>query len=271
VKKAGAFVSGEETGLIMALEGKRAAPRPRPPFPARSGLWEKPTNINNVETLANIPVIISNGPEDFASVGTATSKGTKVVTLTGKVRSSGLLEVPMGTTLREIVCDMGGGVPDGRELKGVQIGGPAGGCLPESSLNLPLDYEAIQEAGAIMGSGGLVVMDDSNCTVDLTRLLMEFSQRESCGKCVSCRIGTRKMVDILERIAEGGGEADDPKELERVADVLRTASLCGLGQGAANPVLTALRYFGDEFQEHVEQRRCGAGVCDGLQAAGPIH
>ncbi|MFQ5810464.1 MAG: NAD(P)H-dependent oxidoreductase subunit E, partial [Armatimonadota bacterium] len=203
VEKAGAFVSGEETGLIMALEGKRAAPRPRPPFPARSGLWEKPTNINNVETLANVPVIIRDGPEAFAAVGTATSTGTKIVSLTGRVRNSGLVEAPMGTTLREIVCDIGGGVADGRELKGVQIGGPAGGCLPESALDLPLDYEAIQEAGAIMGSGGIVVLDGGTCTVDLVRLLAEFSQRESCGKCVPCRIGTRKMLDILGRIAEG--------------------------------------------------------------------
>ena len=265
VAQAGAFVSGEETGLIMALEGGRASPRPRPPFPAESGLGDKPTSINNVETLANVPIILNDGPEAYASVGTATSTGTKIVTLTGRVQNAGLVEVPMGTTLREIIYEIGGGVADGRELKGVQIGGPAGGCLPESSLDLPLDYEPIQEAGAIMGSGGIIVLDETNCIVDLAHLLAAFSQRESCGKCVPCRIGTKKMADILARIAEGDGEQEDLSELERVADVVRTASLCGLGQGSANPILTALRYFGDEFEEHIQEKRCRAGVCGGTR------
>ena len=245
---AGAFVCGEETALIASIEGKRGMPRPRPPFPANSGLWNQPTNINNVETLANIPVIIAEGADWYKQLGTKNGSGTKIFALAGKVKNTGLVEVPMGTTLREIVFDIGGGVPGRSGFKAAQMGGPSGGCVPEEHLDLPIDYESVQAVGAIMGSGGLIVMDNDTSMVDISRYFMEFVQEESCGKCVPCRVGTRKMLDILTRITKGEGVRSDVEDLKEMANVTQSASLCGLGQTAPNPVLSTIRYFMNEYE-----------------------
>ncbi|HKM39894.1 MAG TPA: NADH-quinone oxidoreductase subunit NuoF [bacterium] len=261
---AGAFVCGEETALMASIMGQRGMPWPRPPFPANSGLWGKPTNINNVETWANIPDILLRGADWFASMGTEKCKGTKVFALTGNVQNTGLLEVPMGITMREIIYDIGGGVPGGRKFKAVQIGGPSGGCLPESQLDLPVDYESLTGAGAIMGSGGLVVMDDSNCIVDVARFFLNFTRAESCGKCTPCREGIMRMLEILDRISAGEGKMEDLDLLERTARIIQDTALCGLGQTAPNPILSTLRYFRDEYEAHIKEKRCPAGVCTAL-------
>jgi NADH:ubiquinone oxidoreductase subunit F (NADH-binding)/(2Fe-2S) ferredoxin len=270
---AGAFVCGEETALIHSLEGRRGMPRPRPPYPTARGLFEKPTVLHNVETLANVPAIVARGPAWFASVGTAASKGTKVFSLSGKVVRTGLVEVPLGTPLGRIVLDIGGGVPGGKTLKAVQVGGPSGGCLPASQLAVAADYESLRDLGAVMGSGGLVVVDEDTCMVDLARFFMDFIQRESCGKCIPCREGTRRMLEILQRITRSRGTEKGLDALERfhgvmylnrLAEVIKDASLCGLGQAAANPVLSTLRWFRDEYEAHVYERRCPAGVCTEL-------
>ncbi len=246
---AGAFVCGEETALIASIEGKRGMPRPRPPFPANSGLWGKPTNINNVETLANVPVIIAEGAEWYKQFGTKNGAGTKIFALAGKVKNTGLVEVPMGTTLREIIFDIGGGVPGRHGFKAAQMGGPSGGCVPEQHLDLAIDYESVKDVGAIMGSGGLIVMDNDTSMVGISKYFMEFVQEESCGKCVPCRVGTKKMLDILTRITKGGGCKSDIEDLKKMAYVTQTASLCGLGQTAPNPVLSTIRYFINEYEE----------------------
>ena len=261
---AGAFVCGEETALVASLEGRRGMPRLRPPYPAERGFRGRPTVINNVETLACVPWILRHGPEAFAAMGTESSKGTKVFALAGKVRHGGLIEVPMGATIREIVEDLGGGVPGGRRLKAVQLGGPSGGCLPASLGDTPVDYEALRRSGAIMGSGGLVVLDDRDCMVDIARFFLRFTCDESCGKCTFCRIGTRRMLEILERLCEGRGREEDLANLEELADRVSRTSLCGLGQTAPNPVLTSLRYFREEFEAHVRDGRCPAGRCAAL-------
>jgi len=261
---AGAFVCGEETALIASIEGKRGMPRLRPPFPAISGLYGKPTNINNVETLANIPWIITNGAESYASFGTEKSKGTKVFALAGKIQRGGLVEVPMGMSLREVILGIGGGVTGKHEFKAVQMGGPSGGCIPSSLLDTPVDYDSINQTGAIMGSGGMVVMDDTICMVDIARFFLNFTQNESCGKCTFCRIGTRRMLEILERIVSGHGVDEDIELLEKLAQSVQKTSLCGLGQTAPNPVLTTLRYFRDEYEAHIKQRRCPAKACKEL-------
>jgi len=261
---AGAFVCGEETALIASIEGRRGMPRPRPPFPAQSGLWGRPTCINNVETLANVPYIFLEGADEYVKTGTEKSKGTKIFALAGEINNTGLVEVPMGTTLREVVFDIGGGVAEGRRFKAVQIGGPSGGCIPERYLDLPIDYDSLKGAGAIMGSGGMVVMDDNTCMVDIARFFLEFVQDESCGKCVPCRIGTKRMVEILMRITQGEGEAEDIEWLEELARMIKDASLCGLGQTAPNPVLSTLRYFRDECEAHIRDKKCPARVCRDL-------
>ncbi|MBN1489602.1 MAG: NADH-quinone oxidoreductase subunit NuoF [Phycisphaerae bacterium] len=270
---AGAFVCGEETALIHSIEGKRGMPRPRPPFPAVRGLFDRPTIINNVETLANLPAVLGMGAEAFARMGTATSKGTKVFALSGKITRTGLVEVEMGTTVRKIVFDIGGGIPNGKRYKAVQIGGPSGGCIPEQHLDIDVDYESLKTVGAMMGSGGLVVMDEDTCMVDVARFFMDFIQRESCGKCIPCREGTRRMLDALDRITRGRRheKAFDALErfqsimgLPRLAQVIRDTSLCGLGQTAPNPVLSTLRWFRDEYEAHIYERRCPAGVCPEL-------
>ncbi len=263
-KGAGAFVCGEETALIASIEGKRGMPRPRPPFPANEGLWGMPTNINNVETLAAIPWIIARGGEAYAAVGTEKSKGTKVFCLAGKVRRSGLAEVPMGYTLRQVIFDVGGGVQEGKEFKAVQMGGPSGGCLPAALLDTLVDYEAITATGAIMGSGGMIVADSSTCMVDLARYFLSFTQEESCGKCVPCRIGTKRMLEILTRICAGEGEAEDLERLEVLAADIKAGSLCALGGTAPNPVLTTMKYFREEYEDHILRHRCAAGVCPAL-------
>ncbi len=261
---AGAFVCGEETALIASIEGRRGEPRPRPPYPATSGLWGKPTLINNVETYANVRHILLHGPDAFAAVGTEKSKGTKVFALAGKIRNTGLVEVPMGITLRELLFDIGGGVPAGREFKAVQIGGPSGGCLPASLLDVPVDYDSLTQHGAIMGSGGVIVLDDAACMVNMARFFLEFTADESCGKCVPCRVGTQMMLRILDRIVAGEGTDDDLARLAEIGDMMKKASLCGLGQTAANPVLSTLRYFADEYHAHIRDRSCPAGVCPNL-------
>jgi NADH-quinone oxidoreductase subunit F len=261
---AGAFVCGEETALIASLEGRRGMPRLRPPFPAQSGLHGKPTCINNVETLACVPWIVRNGAEAFASLGTPTSKGTKVFALAGKINRGGLIEVPMGITIREIVEDIGGGIKGGRPFKAVQMGGPSGGCVPASLADTPIDYEALTKTGAIMGSGGMVVLDDRDCMVDIARFFLQFTQAESCGKCTFCRIGTKRMLEILDRLCEGRGRPTDLEELADLADRVKRTSLCGLGQTAPNPVLTTLRYFRDEYEAHLREKRCPAGKCAAL-------
>lgn len=261
---AGAFVCGEETALMASIEGRRGMPRVRPPYPAQSGLWGKPSNINNVETFANVPVIILRGAEWFASMGTEKSKGTKVFALTGKVNNTGLVEVPMGITLREIIFDIGGGIVGGKKFKGVQIGGPSGGCIPAELIDTPVDYESLLEAGAMMGSGGLVVMDETTCMVDLARFFLNFTQAESCGKCTPCREGTKRMLEILTRICNGQGVPEDIETLERLGRVIKETALCGLGNTAPNPVLSTLRYFRHEYEAHIFEKRCPAHVCSAL-------
>lgn len=258
---AGAFVCGEETALIASLEGQRGMPRLKPPFPAEAGYWGKPTNINNVETYANVPWIMTRGGAAFAAMGSRTSKGTKVFALAGKIKYGGLIEVPMGLSLREVIFDIGGGIKLDRSFKAVQQGGPSGGCIPESLLDTPIDYESITATGAIMGSGGMVVMDESTCMVDVARYFLDFTQKESCGKCVPCRIGTKRMLEILERITEGQGRDGDIELLERLAVEIKDGSLCGLGNSAPNPVLTTLRYFRNEYEAHIYEKRCPAMAC----------
>lgn len=261
---AGAFVCGEETALMNSIEGKRGEPRPRPPFPAVKGLFGKPTLLNNVETYANIPNIILKGANWYKSIGTKTSTGTKVFALGGNITNVGLVEVPMGTTLREIVYDIGGGIPEGKKFKAAQMGGPSGGCVPAKYLDVPIDYDSLNEIGAMMGSGGLIVMDDSKCMVDIAKFFLEFTVDESCGKCPPCRIGTKRMLEILTRITEGKGKDGDIEKLERLASNIKKASLCGLGQTAPNPVLSTLKYFRDEYEAHIYHKKCPAGVCKAL-------
>ena len=261
---AGAFVCGEETALIASIEGKRGEPRPKPPFPASNGLWDCPTLINNVETYANIPAIILKGPEWFQQFGTEKSKGTKVFAIAGKVNNTGLAEVPMGTTLRELVYDVGGGIPGGKKFKAAQTGGPSGGCIPAQFIDTPLDYESLRKLGAIMGSGGLIIMDEDTCMVDVARFFLEFTQEESCGKCTPCRVGTRRMLEILTRITRGEGEDGDIEKLEALGKLIISTALCGLGQSAPNPVLSTIRYFRDEYEAHIYEKRCPAGVCQSL-------
>jgi NADP-reducing hydrogenase subunit HndC len=265
---AGAFVCGEETALMASIEGRRGMPRPRPPFPANQGLWDKPSVLNNVETYACIPQIILQGGSWFASIGTERSKGTKVFALTGDVTNVGLVEVPMGTTVREIIFDIGGGIPDGKKIKAAQLGGPSGGCLPENTLDTPIDFEEITKLGAIMGSGGLIVMDENSCMVDSARFFMEFCQEESCGKCTPCREGTKRMLEILTRICKGNGREGDIQLLEEMAPYVKDSALCGLGQTAPNPVLTTLRYFRNEYEEHILERTCHAGTCTAMVTYG---
>ena len=261
---AGAFVCGEETALMNSIEGKRGEPRPRPPFPAVKGLFGKPTILNNVETYANIAQIILKGAEWFASMGTERSKGTKVFALGGKINNSGLVEIPMGTTLREIIYDIGGGCPGGKAFKAVQTGGPSGGCLPASMLDTPIDYDNLIAAGSMMGSGGMIVMDEDNCMVDIARFFLDFTVDESCGKCTPCRVGTRRMLDILNRICDGKGEPGDIERLEELAANIKATALCGLGQTAPNPVLSTIRQFRSEYEAHIYEKRCPAGVCKNL-------
>ena len=261
---AGAFVCGEETALMASIEGRRGEPRPRPPFPSVSGLWGKPSNINNVETYANVPQIILRGPEWFASMGTERSKGTKTFAIAGDVVNTGLIEVPMGITLREIVYEVGGGIKDGKALKAIQSGGPMGGCLPASLIDLPVDYESLMQAGAMMGSGGMIIMDEDTCMVDIARFFMEFTQDESCGKCTPCRIGTRRILEILERICNGKGRDGDLELLDNLCRQIQETSLCGLGQGAPNPVVSILEHFRDEYKAHIYEKRCPAKVCRAL-------
>ncbi len=261
---AGAFVCGEETALMRSIEGKRGMPRPRPPFPALKGLWEKPTILNNVETLANIAQIILNGGAWYANVGTETSKGTKVFALSGDINNIGLVEVPMGTTLRKMIYDIGGGIPNKRKFKAVQLGGPSGGCVPEQHLDTPVDYEEIAKVGAIMGSGGAIVMDDNTCMVDMARFFMDFIQDESCGKCTPCREGTRRQLELLKKICNGQGEPRDLDELQNLSAVIKETALCGLGQTGPNPVLSTLRYFREEYEAHILEHRCPAKRCVAL-------
>jgi len=258
---AGAFVCGEETALIASVEGNRGTPRPRPPFPAESGLWNAPTLINNVETFANVAPIIRYGGDWFAGIGTEKSKGTKVFALAGRVTNTGLIEVPMGITLRDIVFKLGGGIPDGRNFKAVQTGGPSGGCVPEQYLDMAVDYESLASVGSIMGSGGMIIMDDTSCMVDVAKYFMDFCTSESCGKCVPCRVGTVHMLDVLQKIADGTAQKEDLALLERIAEVVKHTSLCGLGQTSPNPVFSTLRYFRDEYIDHIEHKHCGAAVC----------
>ncbi len=263
---AGAFVCGEETALLTSIEGKRGEPHPRPPFPAVKGLWGQPTIVNNVETYANIAQIILKGADWFSSMGTETSRGTKVFALGGKIKNTGLVEIPMGTTLREIVEEIGGGVPNGKKFKAAQTGGPSGGCLPASLIDTPIDYDNLIKAGSMMGSGGLIVMDEDTCMVDLAKFFLEFTVDESCGKCAPCRIGTVRLHEILEKITSGNGEMEDLDKLEELANFIKSASLCGLGQTAPNPVLSTLRFFRDEYIAHIVDKRCPAGVCKKLLA-----
>ncbi|OGI26548.1 MAG: NADH dehydrogenase [Candidatus Melainabacteria bacterium RIFOXYA12_FULL_32_12] len=261
---AGAFVCGEETALLASIEGERGMPRPRPPFPAIKGLWGQPTIINNVETYANIPVVILKGGEWFSKIGTETSKGTKVFALTGKINNSGLIEVPMGTTLREIVFDIGQGIRDGKQFKAVQTGGPSGGVIRANYLDTPIDYESLKELGSMMGSGGMIVMDEDDCMVDVSKFYLQFTVDESCGKCTPCRIGGRQILDILEKICSGTGTKDDIEKIKLIGQAEKSASLCGLGQTAPNPVLSTLHYFNDEYMEHIEQKKCRSGKCKKL-------
>ncbi|MGX7126711.1 NADH-quinone oxidoreductase subunit NuoF [Enterococcus viikkiensis] len=261
---AGAFVCGEETALLESIEGHRGEPRPRPPFPAVKGLFGKPTIVNNVETLANISQIIIKGPEWFASFGTEKSTGTKVFALGGKIQNTGLVEIPMGTTLREIVEDIGGGIPNGKQFKAAQTGGPSGGCISQVNYDVPIDYENLKEIGSMMGSGGLIVMDEDNCMVDIAKFFLEFTVEESCGKCVPCRVGTKRLLELLEKITMGNGTLEDLDKMEELCQHIQENSLCGLGQTAPNPVLSTLRYFKDEYLAHIQERRCPAGVCKNL-------
>jgi bidirectional [NiFe] hydrogenase diaphorase subunit len=264
---AGAFVCGEETALIASVEGKRGTPRPRPPYPAMEGLFGQPTLINNVETFANIAPIIRNGGEWYAQIGTEKSKGTKVFALAGRVENTGLVEVPMGISLREMVFEIGGGIPEGRQFKAVQTGGPSGGCLPSECLDMPVDYESLAKAGSIMGSGGMIVMDESSCMVDVAKYFMDFCMTESCGKCIPCRVGTYQMHRILTAISNMNATTQDMKMLEELCDLLKHTSLCGLGQSAPNPVVSTLRSFAEEYRAHIEDHKCPAGVCGAQQAA----
>lgn len=261
---AGAFVCGEETALMTSIESKRGEPRTRPPFPAVKGLWEKPTILNNVETYANIPVILLKGADWFNTIGTEKSKGTKVFAVGGKINNTGLVEIPMGTTLREVIYDIGGGIPKGKKFKAAQTGGPSGGCIPASHIDIPIDYDNLISLGSMMGSGGLIVMDEDNCMVDIAKFFLEFTVDESCGKCPPCRIGTKRMYEILDRITSGKGEEGDIEKLELLAESIHQGALCGLGQTAPNPVLSTLRYFRDEYEAHVKEHRCPAGVCKAL-------
>lgn len=263
-KGAGAFVSGEETSMMASIEGRRAFPQQKPPFPAQEGLWGMPTNINNVETWANVPLILNKGAEWYSKIGTKKSKGTKIFSLVGKINNTGLVEVPMGITLREIIFDIGGGIKDNKKFKAVQTGGPSGGCMPSDMLDLPIDFDTLTKAGSMMGSGGMIVMDEENCMVDVARYFLEFTQQESCGKCVPCRVGTRQLVEILTRITQGRGEEDDIVRLENLSKTIKAGSLCGLGQTAPNPVLTTLRYFRDEYEAHIKEKSCPAHVCKDL-------
>ena len=260
----GAFVCGEETALLASIEGGRGEPRPRPPFPAVKGLFGKPTLLNNVETYANIPQIILNGAEWFAAMGTEKSKGTKVFALGGKINNTGLVEVPMGTTLREIIYEIGGGIPQNKKFKAAQTGGPSGGCIPTSHLDIPIDYDNLVAIGSMMGSGGMIVMDEDNCMVDIAKFFLEFTVDESCGKCPPCRIGTRRMYEMLTEITEGRGKPGDIEKLERLAKNIKASALCGLGQTAPNPVLSTIRYFRNEYEAHINEKRCPAGVCKAL-------
>ena len=261
---AGAFVCGEETALIESLEGSRGMPRLKPPFPAQSGYWHKPSNINNVETFANVSWIMLNGGNAFSSMGTENSKGTKVFALTGKIKRGGLVEIPMGKTLRDVIFDIGGGIKNDKNFKAVQMGGPSGGCIPEELLDTVIDYKALSATGAIMGSGGMVVMDDSTCMVEMARFFLDFTAKESCGKCVHCRLGTKRMLEILTRITEGNGKEDDIELLEELCLAIKDGALCGLGQTAPNPVLTTLKYFKNEYIEHIHEKKCAAHECTAL-------
>jgi len=260
-KGAGAFVCGEETALIASIEGRRGMPQPRPPFPAVSGLLGKPTVIQNVETLGNLPLILRNGAKWYTQYGSETSKGTKTFALAGKITRTGLVEVPLGIKLKDVIYEIGGGVPGGKALKAVQTGGPSGGCIPAEKMDLPVDYETLTHAGSIMGSGGMIVLDEDTCMVDMARYFLSFTQAESCGKCAPCRVGTRAMLSILERIAAGEGQMVDLEKLQSIAQTVKDGSLCGLGQTAPNPVLTTLRYFRNEYEDHIRKRRCPAFVC----------
>ncbi len=261
---AGAFVCGEETALMHSIEGGRGEPKPKPPFPAVRGLFDKPTNINNVETLANIPQIILNGADWFTSIGTPKSTGTKVFALGGKINNTGLVEVPMGTKLRDIIYNIGGGIPNGKAFKAVQTGGPSGGCIPASQLDIPIEYDTLTAIGSMMGSGGMIVMDEDNCMVDIARFFLDFTVDESCGKCTPCRIGTKRMLEILERIVEGKGEPGDIEKLETLGKNIKETALCGLGQTAPNPVLSTIKYFRDEYEAHIYEKRCPAHHCQKL-------
>ena len=261
---AGAFVCGEETALLNSIEGKRGMPRPRPPFPAVKGLFGKPTILNNVETYANVPQIINKGADWFCTMGTEKSKGTKVFALGGKINNTGLVEVPMGTTLREVIYDIGGGIPNGKKFKAAQTGGPSGGCIPAELIDTPIDYDSLISIGSMMGSGGLIVMDEDTCMVDIAKFFLAFTVEESCGKCPPCRIGTKRMYDILDKITKGKGELKDIDDLYELAEAIKTSALCGLGQTAPNPVLSTLRYFKDEYIAHVVDKKCPAGVCKDL-------
>ncbi len=261
---AGAFVCGEETALMTSIEGKRGEPRPRPPFPAVKGLFGKPTILNNVETYANIAQIILKGPEWFSSMGTEKSKGTKVFALGGKIHNTGLVEVPMGTTLREVIEEIGGGIPNGKKFKAAQTGGPSGGCIPAEHFDIPIDYDNLISIGSMMGSGGLIVMDEDNCMVDIAKFFLEFTVDESCGKCTPCRIGTKRLYEMLDKITKGQGTLEDLDKMEKLCYYIKNNSLCGLGQTAPNPVLSTLRYFRDEYIAHVSEKRCPAGVCKKL-------
>ena len=261
---AGAFVCGEETALMASIEGKRGMPRSRPPFPAQAGLWGKPTNINNVETWGNVSAILQRGSDQFASYGSEKNKGTKTFALAGKINRTGLIEVPMGISLHQIIYDIGGGIPDGKNFKAAQTGGPSGGCLPADLLDLPVDYESLTQAGTIMGSGGMVIMDEDTCMVDVARYFLTFTQRESCGKCVPCRLGTKQMLEILEDITKGKGQPGDIDLLVKLGKSISAGSLCGLGRTAPNPVLSSIRYFRDEYEAHIKEHRCPTGVCQEL-------
>ncbi len=261
---AGAFVCGEETALITSIEGKRGEPRPRPPFPAVKGLWGKPTLLNNVETYANITQIILNGADWFQTIGTEKSKGTKVFALGGKINNTGLVEIPMGTTLREIIEDIGGGIPNGKKFKAAQTGGPSGGCIPANLMDTPIDYDSLMQIGSMMGSGGLIVMDEDNCMVDIAKFFLEFTVDESCGKCTPCRVGTKRLYELLEKITSGNGTMEDLDKMEELCYSIKSTALCGLGQTAPNPVLSTLRYFRDEYEAHVRDKVCPAGVCKNL-------
>jgi len=261
---AGAFVCGEETALLASIEGRPGEPRPRPPYPAQHGLWGRPTNVNNVKSWASIPLIIANGAEWFAALGTPGSKGTAIFSMVGKINNTGLVEVPMGISLHELIFDVGGGIPGDKAFKAVQIGGPSGGCIPAEHLDAPIDYDSLTNLGAIMGSGGLVVTDETTCMVDLARYFMNFVQQESCGQCLPCRWGTQVMLDTLNRICGGQGQPGDIEKLERLARTVKVASLCGLGQTAPNPLLSTLRYFRAEYEAHVVEKHCPAHVCRGL-------